>query len=137
MQCPRCGSERLVKAGFQSGKQRYRCKDCSRAFVEHSIRGKSPEMKAKAVSLYLEGLGFRAIGRILGVSNVSVLKWIRQIARHLPEPAEGKTFVDVLEMDELWHFVQKKRTPSGSGLVLTVCETPSVAGNSVVVVWRR
>jgi len=77
MQRPRCGSERLVKAGFQSGKQRYRCQECARAFVQRSERGKPPEMKAKAVSLYLEGLGFRAIGRILGVSNVAVLKWIR------------------------------------------------------------
>ncbi|MDV3427173.1 MAG: transposase [Bacillota bacterium] len=30
--CPHCGSRSVVKYGFFKGKQRYRCKDCSRTF---------------------------------------------------------------------------------------------------------
>lgn len=40
---------------------------------EHA-RGMPMEMKRQALHLYLEGLGFRAIGHLLGVSNVAVLK---------------------------------------------------------------
>jgi hypothetical protein len=38
-------------------------------------------MKKKALHLYLESLGFRFIGKFLGVSNVFVLNWIRSFAR--------------------------------------------------------
>ena len=34
-------------------------------------------MKKLALQLYLVGFGFRSIGRVLGVSNVTVLNWIR------------------------------------------------------------
>ena len=30
-----------------------------------------------AIHLYLENMGFRAIGRVLGLSNIAFLKWIR------------------------------------------------------------
>ena len=35
------------------------------------------EVRQQALKLYLEGLGFRAIGRELNVSNVTVLNWVR------------------------------------------------------------
>ncbi|OON69206.1 hypothetical protein B0919_10850 [Hymenobacter sp. CRA2] len=30
-----------------------------------------------ALKLYLEGMGLRAIGRVLDVSNVTVMRWVR------------------------------------------------------------
>ncbi|OAV69560.1 Transposase [Bacteroidales bacterium Barb4] len=38
-------------------------------------------MKKQALRLCLEGLGFRSIGRLSGVSNVSVLNWIRKFGK--------------------------------------------------------
>ena len=133
MHCPRCQSEQTVKSGFQSGKQRLKCKACNRLFVPLSERGKPDELKAKAIALYLEGVGFRAIGRLLQVSNVAVLKWVRKAAESLPEHQALAT-VDVLEMDELWHFIQKKAVNSGYGLLLTVSETRSLTSKWVAVV---
>ena len=118
MHCPRCKSESIVKAGLQSKKQRYKCKSCSRLFVENAHRGFSQEIKAKAIALYLEGLGFRAIGRLLGVSNVAVLKWVRKAAQTLPEP-EPSAQIKLLEMDELCHYIKKRAQKSGCGLLLT------------------
>ena len=62
--CPKCGSEKCVKDGIVKGKQRYRCKHCN---FRHTVqyRGKSPDVKRQALELYLEGLGFRSIGRFL------------------------------------------------------------------------
>jgi transposase-like protein len=135
MQCPRCQSTELVKAGLQSQKQRYKCKQCSRLFVEFGRPGYSSEFKEQALAMYLEGLGFRAIGRLLGVSNVAVLKWVRKAAQDLPPP-ESKAVVDVLEMDELWHFIKKRVESSGCGLRLTVNDAPLLTSRQVVVVYK-
>ena len=135
MNCPSCKGTELVKIGFQSRKQRFRCKLCKRTSTENAQHGYPSEIKEKAVALYLEGLGFRAIGRLLGVSNVAVLKWIRQAADALPatkKPAK----VDILELDEVWHFVKKRAKSSGCGLLLTVSESVSLTSNLVAVVFK-
>ena len=70
MACPRCGSAAYCKNGIIQGRQRYRCKQCQYNYtVVQSSHVKSPETRQLALNLYLEGLGFRAIGRILKVSN--------------------------------------------------------------------
>lgn len=97
----------MVKSCLQSRKQRYKCKQCRRLFVEAGRPSYLAEFKEQAVAMYLEGLGFRTIGRLLGVSNVAVLKWIRQAAKALPEP-KATAVVDIFEMDELWHFIKKE-----------------------------
>jgi transposase-like protein len=61
---------------MMNGKQRYRCKTCGFNFTT-GFRGKPMEVRQQALKLYLEGLGFRAIGRELNVSNVTVLNWVR------------------------------------------------------------
>ncbi|MBW4575109.1 MAG: TetR family transcriptional regulator [Aphanothece sp. CMT-3BRIN-NPC111] len=37
MVCPHCQSQQLSKNGYRRGKQCYRCKDCSKQFVEKSL----------------------------------------------------------------------------------------------------
>ena len=135
MQCPRCNFSEVVKAGLQSRKQRYKCKQCRRLFVEAGRPGYSAEFKEQALAMYLEGLGFRAIGRLLGVSNVAVLKWVRQAAKDLPEP-KTTAVVDILEMDELWHFIKKRAESSGFGLRLTVNDAPSLTSKQAAVVYK-
>ena len=134
MDCPRCQSKNKVKTGFQGNKQRFKCKDCSRLFIENQEKAYPAEMRQKAIALYLEGLGFRAIGRFLGVSNVTVLNWVRQAAKALPSP-EKAAKVEILELDEMWHFVKKRVKNSGSGWLLSVSPIGSLTSNSVAVVF--
>lgn len=47
------------------------------------------------------------IGRMLGVSNVAVMKWIKQEAKSLPEPDVPKE-ATLIQTDEMWHFVNGK-----------------------------
>ena len=73
--------------------------------------------------MYLEGLGFRSIGRILEVSNVTVLRWIRKATEKLRNILKNKKEikywkVEKMELDEMWHFVLKKRKKLGFGLRL-------------------
>lgn len=74
-------------------------------------KSKSPRIKALAYILYLEGLGFRGIARILKVSNVSVLKWIRDLVEVYGKQEKEKTprYFRVIGMDEIWNYLVKKQ----------------------------
>jgi transposase-like protein len=68
MKCPKCSSEKSVKSGIIKGRQRYKCKECG--FCNYTVELKSiakpKSLKKRALHLYLEGLAFRSIGRVLG-----------------------------------------------------------------------
>jgi transposase-like protein len=97
--CPKCQTEHCSKDGIVRGKQRYRCKDCG---YRHTVayKGYSEEVKRHTLSMYLEGLGFRSIGRLLGCSHVAVYPWIKQSGKkaRLELPA---TELEVVDMDEM------------------------------------
>src|SRR3954451_6437761 len=113
--CPACGGSGLIKSGHACGRQRWRCKGCGRQFTRTTPRGKPAALKREAVGLYCVGLSMNTIGRRLGVSTQSVMRWIRDHARECcPKPVPTGRAV-VVEIDEVWHFVQKKPASSGSG----------------------
>ena len=123
MHCPKCHSDESVRNGIKYAKQRYKCKKCGCHFTQSHKRGASLERRLFALQMYLEGMGFRSIGRTLKVSNVTVLYWIRTLGKsvktyvqtHLPDDIRH---VDVVELDEMWHFTVKKNESSGSGSLL-------------------
>jgi len=119
MKCPRCKSNDKVKNGVIKGLQRYRCKECKYNFtVEKRSREYSNEIKRKALQLYLEGLGFRSIGRILSVSNVSVLNWIKAFGKKIKDLQSDGKVVEYAELDEMHSFIGNKKTIVGYGLLL-------------------
>lgn len=113
--CKRCGATEHVKNGMIRQVQRYRCQKCGCNFTATPPLGKPPAMKALALLLYAMGnASFCMIGRLLGVSDVAVLKWVRAQAQALPEP-EVSADVVVLTLDEMWHFLKKRQKKYGSG----------------------
>src|ERR1700674_5598228 len=105
-QCPKCASFERHKDGMAHGMQRWKCKECGCRYTKSTQRGYPSQTHLLAVKLYLEGLGFRAIGRILKVSNVAVLNWVKKAARRLraERPSYDAT-VRIMEIDEMWHYV--------------------------------
>ena len=73
--CPQCQSHSTTKYGHtHSGKQRYRCVDCGRQFVENPARSPiSPETCQLIDRLLLERLSLAGIARATGVS----LRWLQ------------------------------------------------------------
>jgi len=69
------------------------------------------------LQLYLEGLGFRSIGRFLGVSHVSVQKWIKKFGQEL-EDLKSENEISIVEMDEMHTYIGNKKNIAGSGLLL-------------------
>ena len=103
MNCQKCNSSIKVKSGKMKGRQRY-----SRTQVNSQTK-----IKIQALHLYLEGLGFRSIGRILGVSNVSVLRWIRKFGQKAQELNTEKQQIEMVEVDEMHSYIGSKKTVLG------------------------
>ena len=111
MKCPKRQSEHSVKSGLANGNPRRLCKQCGCNYTRSQPRGKPMELKRQAVQMYMKGMG---------VSNVSVLNWVRAFGERLEPLRAARTpeHTPVIECDELWHFVGKKEN-CGCGLPLT------------------
>ena len=120
LKCKQCDSSSTVKNGIVRNKQRYKCKHCGYNFVEGDLRKeRNLDKQRLALHLYLENMGFRAIGRVLGVSNVSVLNWIKSAGesiRQYHQDQDRPEKIKVMEFDEMWHFIGSKKESYGFGL---------------------
>jgi transposase len=116
--CPRCQSTERVKNGHINGRQRYRCKGCKYDYsVAQKSTAVSADKKRLAIEMYLEGMGFNSIGRILKVSHVSVQKWVKKYGKKLEELKSDQA-IEVVELDEMHSYIGQKKTIFGYGLLL-------------------
>ena len=111
--CPYCEAEdQQVQAGKNaSGSQRWKCQHCRRRYTPApNERGYSEAIRQQAVKMYVDGLNYRRIGRLLGVDHVSVMAWVKAYTDQLPAqpPLPSKTVV--VEQDEVFTFVGKKKS---------------------------
>ena len=119
MWCPKCESDQYVKNGFLRGKQRYKCKRCGCQFTQAYKHGVARPKKLLALLLYLSGLSINRTAKIVGVSATSVVNWIRAFGKEFSMP-QGYGEVVEVEIDEMWHYIQSKKTGSGSGALLNI-----------------
>ena len=114
--CPKCKGVNFRKDGIVKSRQRYFCKDCKHRFTVEQI-GKPNDLKRNALILYLEGLGFRSIGRYLNVSHVAVFNWVKAFGETLDD-FRGSGEIEVVELDEMHTYIGSKKTTAGYGLLL-------------------
>ena len=118
MSCPKCRSSVRTKNGIIKGNQRYKCKDCGCNYTVSSLSRTPIETRIKCIRLYLEGVGFRGISRLTGIPHTTVMRWVHKLGDNIEQfrPQTGEVeLVSVMELDEMWHFIQKKETNTGSG----------------------
>lgn len=141
MYCCQCGCRNYRKSGFARGKQRYQCKECGYNFTNLHGRGYSPEKQIEALKLYTENMGIRSIGRYLGVDASTVVHWIRDAGKKLmkrlessiPESIDG---MDIIEIDEMWHYLKKNNKNSGYGLLYLGEQEESLPSKLALVVVK-
>ena len=121
--CPKCQSKSICKDGIVKERQRFRCKECNYHFTVESV-GKPEKLKRDALILYLEGLGFRSIGRFLNVSHVAVFNWIKSFGESIDD-IRSDDKIEVIEVDEMHTYIGSKKTSFGSGLLLIEMGTDS------------
>jgi len=75
--------------------------------LEYKLTSNPPATCRLALEMYLEGMGFRQIGRILRISHITIYKWIKKWGSvHLPRTSVP---VKVVELDELHTHVSVKK----------------------------
>jgi len=105
--CPYCNSKCIKNGKTNSGKQRYRCKECNKThLIDYKNLACVIGVSSAIISLLKEGCGVRSIARLLKISTSTVLKRLLSIARKLKKPliVSGQTY----ELDELCTYVQQK-----------------------------
>ena len=123
VKCKFCSEEGLVKNGFARGKQRYRCKSCGKNQVFGDKREKySNAIRRQAIEMYLNSCGLRSIGRVLKVPYQLVSKWIegagKIVEREILNLQTESREISILEMDELYTYIQKKSAKHEFGWLL-------------------
>ena len=74
--CSGCQSDNVIRFGTNSsGKQRYRCRDCKRAFVERPQKAREadrvndPAFVAQVLATYQERASMRGVARLFKISR--------------------------------------------------------------------
>lgn len=124
--CKHCGGEDVVKNGLVKNKQRYLCRDCRKTSREGDNREQYYlGQKIRVMKLYSEGMGLRAIERVEGVPSSLLVHWIRKFAKTIKEKlcstqiSDDLKEVEILEIDELFTYYQKKAKKPMYGLLWT------------------
>ena len=112
-------TEYQVKAGkHESGSQRYKCNRCQKRYTPEPSQRYGDDRRRQAVKLYVDGFGFRQIARHLGVDHVTVMHWVKAHTDQLPAaPLPPEKPLHIIEMDELYSFIGKKKTGSTAQLL--------------------
>ncbi len=118
--CPDCSSFNLKKNGkTRNQKQKYYCKECRRQFItNYSYQGCRHLIRSLIVPMTLHGSGIRDICQVLSISSNTVLKVLRQAAENLSD-LRPPTHAQLVELDEFWSFVGKKKNQRWTWLGLT------------------
>lgn len=97
MQCPGCKSEHIRKNGKnRQRKQNYVCVSCDRQFITNynTHQGYSDEFKRECLKMYVNGMGFRAIERVKGVHHTTIITWVKEVGKLLPNAYDPETIPD-------------------------------------------
>ncbi len=106
--CPKCHSKGYTKDGIVGNRQRYKCKDCLYRYTVDQ-RGFSANIKRQALVLYLQGLDFRSIARVLHCSHVTVYKWTKSHGKGVEE-IRSETGIKQVTGYQLINYIAEKKT---------------------------
>jgi len=130
--CPACESAKTVKNGhIHNGKQRFKCKDCGRQFVEHPTKKViSQETRNWIDRLLLERISLAGVARAAQVSEQWLQTYVNEKYAQVPRQVEvspKKKGRLTIQCDELWSFVNHKGNKQWVWLALDV-KTREIVG---------
>ena len=118
--CPKCDSTEATKSGVINERQRFRCRQCGYHYTVAKVgREVDSYYVIKALQLYIEGVSYREIERLLGVSHVSVMNWVKKYGVKAPRQAGYHPTYKILNHKELAEFFQVPGNLKGAGMVVT------------------
>ena len=131
--CPNCNSDKYVKSGIINNRQRYKCKSCGYNFTVNKIGKKIDDYYVnKALQLHLEGLTYREIERILGISHVTVMNWVKKYGIKRPHNPNYHPTYKILNLEELAIYFAEPKNLTGSGTIVT-----ELGDKFMLIKWER
>ena len=127
--CRACGSTHIVKNGRnRSGSQQYQCRTCGASKVLLPKQRYSEERKAEVLRAYQERSSLQGLSRTFGITRKTITQWLKKL---LSLPTVKETLFaakasDVLELDEAWSFVWRRKNKHWLWTVL--CQDPPDRG---------
>jgi len=110
--CRACGSTHIVKNGHnRCGSQQYQCRTCGASKVLLPKQRYSEERKAEVLRAYQERSSLRGLSCTFGITRKTITQWLKKL---LSLPTVKETLFaakasDVLELDEAWSFVWRRK----------------------------
>lgn len=133
IECPKCNSTKHVKSGIVNNRQRYKCKDCGYHYTVQKMGKKIDDYYVtKAIQLYVEGVSYREIERILGISHVSIMNWVKAYKIKRPEKSQYRPTYRILTHSELVKHIGNRDELHGAGLMIT-----ELGDKFMVIQWER
>lgn len=131
--CPKCDSQQITKSGLINGTQRYKCKSCNYNYTVQKL-GKSIDsyMVIKSLQLYIEGVSYREIERLLGVSHVSVMNWVKKYNVKMPKQNLYTPTYKILNQAELVEYCKKLDNLANKGMIVT-----ELGDKFMLIQWNR
>jgi transposase len=86
----------------------------------------------KALQLYIEGVSYREIERLLGVSHVSVMNWVKKYQVKIPKQTLYHPTYTVMNHKELIEFYANRDNLKGAGMVVT-----ELGDKFMLIKWER
>lgn len=131
--CPNCTSNKIIKSGIIKNRQRYKCKTCNYFFTVNKLGKRIDDYYVnKALQLYLEGLTYREIERILGISHVTVLNWVKKYNIKRPYTGNYHPTYKILNSEELSKYFQNTKNLLKSGVLIT-----ELGDKFMMIKWER
>lgn len=136
--CPRCKSLARVKSGIVHGMQRWLCKSCGCNYTKSTPRGYQEELEVQAIDGYLEGMSLRKIETLMGISNVTVLRWVRDFKARLLQPFKAMTSPEVqvrkMPLEAAQKLMEKNPPDPRHRWVLVEMPVDEIEGEGIVVI---
>jgi transposase-like protein len=131
--CPKCDSTEATKSGVINERQRFRCRQCGYHYTVAKVgREVDSYYVIKALQLYIEGVSYREIERLLGVSHVSVMNWVKKYGVKAPRQPDYHPTYKILNHKELAEFFQQPGNLKGAGMVVT-----ELGDKFMMIRWER
>ncbi|MGY3087097.1 transposase-like protein [Hymenobacter sp. UYAg731] len=131
--CPKCDSSEATKSGVINERQRFKCRACGYHYTVSKVgREVDSYYVIKALQLYIEGVSYREIERLLGVSHVSVMNWVKKYGVKAPRQPDYHPTYKILNHKELAEFFQQPANLKGAGMVVT-----ELGDKFMVIRWER
>ncbi|NCT17031.1 MAG: hypothetical protein COZ75_03405 [Flavobacteriaceae bacterium CG_4_8_14_3_um_filter_34_10] len=131
--CPKCQSMSIIKSGIINNRQRFRCKNCNYNFTVNKIGKKIDSYYVtKSLQLFLEGLSYREIERIIGVSHVTVSNWVKEYKIKRALQSDYHPSYKIYSHEELISYLKNKSNIIGAGMVIT-----ELGDKFMLIKWER